>query len=97
MKVDHTCHVRRCVNPKHLRLATHKQNLENHNGANCNSKSGVRGVHWEPKRKKWIAQVRHNGSKLYLGGFTDMSDAESAVVAKRQELHTYNLKDREAN
>lgn len=41
--VDHLCFNRICVNPSHLRATTRKQNVENHQGANRNSATGVRG------------------------------------------------------
>lgn len=46
LDIDHKCHNKRCVRPAHLRTTTRKQNLENRQGANSQSKSGVRGVHW---------------------------------------------------
>lgn len=32
MEVTHACHVRRCVNPAHLRIATHRENLLERHG-----------------------------------------------------------------
>jgi hypothetical protein len=29
MDIDHTCHIRRCVNPEHLELVTHGDNMKN--------------------------------------------------------------------
>lgn len=29
MDIDHTCHIRRCVNPDHLELVTHGENMKN--------------------------------------------------------------------
>ena len=89
--VDHMCHNRLCVHPDHLRLATHKQNLENRAGAARNSKSGVRGVSWEPSRRQWHAQIGHNGRTRHVGWFTDIGEATAAVEAKRNELFTHNI------
>ena len=94
IEIDHTCHNKACVNPDHLREVTHKQNLENRSGAQNNSKTGVRGVSWHSKSNKWVAQVKHNGEQIYLGLFTSLEEAESAVVSKRNELHTHNDLDR---
>lgn len=94
MEVDHTCHNRGCVNPAHLRLATPKQNNENRAGANPNSKSGVRGVHWRKDTKRWQVTI-HCGPKMHHAGyFTELADAEQAAIAKRNELFTHNDRDR---
>lgn len=92
--IDHTCHNSSCVNPAHLRLATHKQNMENKLGAYSNSKSGVRGVSWNAWNKKWAATVKHNGRVRHLGYFAEIPDAAAVVLAARKELFTHNDADR---
>jgi hypothetical protein len=91
--VDHICHNRACVNPKHLRLATAKQNQENRSSANKNSKSGVRGVSWFKPHGLWQAAVGHEGRTVHLGYFKTVAEAEAAVVAKRNELFTHHNAD----
>jgi hypothetical protein len=81
-----------CVNPEHLRPVTQKQNVENRPGLAANNTSGVTGVYWH--RNRWMAEVKHNGSKHYVGRFTDIAEAEAAVIAKRNELFTHNDIDR---
>ena len=94
MSIDHVCHNRICVNPDHLRLATTKQNMENRPGAQRNSASGVRGVHWDKARKKWAAFVSHEGKSYSLGRFESIEDAEKAAIAGRNRLFTHNTLDR---
>lgn len=94
MLIDHICHNRACVNPSHLRLATGKQNMENRSGAMRNSKSGILGVHWRKSEQRWIGSVTHHGRQIHVGGFRDIKKAEAAVVAKRIELFTHNVRDR---
>lgn len=94
-EVDHRCHNRACVNPQHLNLVTRKQNMENQSGAHRNSKTGVRGVYIRGGRFK--ASMRHNGRTVHVGSFATLHEAESAVIAKRNELHTNNLSDRKAS
>lgn len=94
MQVDHTCFNRPCVKVDHLRLATHKQNQEHSSGAMSNSKSGIRGVYWSDARNKWVGEVGHNKKIVSAGGFATKEEAQDAVVALRNRLHTHNNKDR---
>lgn len=93
-EIDHRCHNTICVRPDHLRLATRKQNIENHSGPKKNCKSGIRGVARCSDSAKYRARVKHDGVEYHLGRFKDIRDAEAAVLAKRIELHTYNDRDR---
>jgi len=90
--IDHICHRRACVNPEHLRAVTYKQNQENL--SSFRGASGVRGVSWKKKDKRWQASVRHHGKYYHVGQFTDLAEAEAAVIAKRNELFTHNDADR---
>jgi hypothetical protein len=92
LEMDHVCHNRTCVNPEHLRLATRKQNLENHQGATIRNKLGVRNVML--KNGKYYVQVRHEGKSYYGGYFTDLEKAEEAAVQLRNRLYTHNDVDR---
>lgn len=92
--LDHICRTRHCVNPSHLRQVTQKQNMENRDSTNKNNTSGFRGVYWNKSSRKWRVEVTHHGKKVYLGQFNLKEEATQAVVAKRNELHTHNDKDR---
>lgn len=91
--IDHKCGTPRCVNPAHLRLATPKQNAENHRG-HSDSKLGVRGVSWSKRFRKYVATVQHFQKRHYVGSFHTLAEAEAAVIAKRNELFTHNDMDR---
>jgi hypothetical protein len=93
LTIDHryTC-PRNCVNPNHLRTATSKQNNENHAGPTIRNTSGVRGVTFE--KGCWRGRVIHNRVAIHVGKFSNLAEAEVAVIAKRIELHTYNDLDR---
>lgn len=94
MLVDHTCHNRKCVNALHLRLVTHKQNMENRQGAQTNSKSGVRGVFWDPRRSNWRGRVQHNNRNHYTASHSSIEAASEAVRLLRISLFTHNVLDR---
>ena len=92
--LDHINCTRMCVNPEHLRPVTRKQNAENLQGATVRSRSGVRGVFWDGKKKMWYPNVGHNG-KNYKGKLTDsIVEAEVEVKAMRNSLFTHNTLDR---
>jgi hypothetical protein len=95
--VDHLCFTPLCVRPSHLRLATNKQNHENRPGAQVNSKTGVRGVSWSKPCQKWRGRVKHFGVEHHVGVFDSVTEAEAAVIAKRNELYTHNSLDRRAS
>lgn len=94
LQLDHICHNRLCVNPAHLRPVTGKQNRENRQGAQSNSKTGVRGVMREGNR--FLARVRHNGQDFRAGTYTTVGEAAEAARLKRLELFTHSDMDRQA-
>lgn len=96
IQIDHRCHNQSCVRPDHLRLATHKQNMENLASARRISKSGIRGVSLDKRRSTWEVTVKHNGKRHYLGAFSSKDEAERTAIAKRNELFTHNDADRKA-
>lgn len=95
MEVDHLCWDRACVNPGHLRVVTHAQNLQNRPGAYSNSKTGVRGVTWDKRKGKWLAQARLNGKTHFLGLYEDMEGAGRVVTEWRREHMPCSIMDQE--
>jgi len=71
---------------ENLREATRSQN-------NCNTKisskntSGIKGVSWVEKFKKWRARIYVEKKMYHLGYFEDFEDAVKASKKARQELH----------
>jgi hypothetical protein len=62
-----------------LRIATTSMN--NANRAICrNNTSGRKGVTWNKQAGKWMAQIRVNGQRKYLGLFSDLDSAHAAYV-----------------
>jgi hypothetical protein len=93
MPLDHVCRVHQCVNPLHLRVVTHKQNLENR-APEGRGRSGIRGVVWISKSGRWRVQARHNYRRYVGGEFEDLAEAEQAAIALRNQLFTHNDADR---
>jgi hypothetical protein len=94
LEIDHICRVRDCVNPDHLRLATRNQNQENI-VAPTNSTTGVRGVTWGRRQRKWKVHAMHLGKTYHGGYFSSLADAERAAIALRNSLFTHNDTDRQ--
>lgn len=92
--IDHRCHNHACVNPRHLRAVTRKQNMENLTGAHSDSTSKVRGV-WQLPNGRWRAVVGHNYKTIHVGVFDTKEQAAQAVTAKRNDLFSCNDSDRE--
>jgi hypothetical protein len=69
-----------------LRIATLSQNGFNRQ-LNKNNKSGVKGVYWHSRNKKWIAQLKVNNTKIIFGSFSDIELAKIAINEARIKYH----------
>lgn len=76
-----------------LRLSDRKGNVCNV-GLRKDNTSGVKGVSWHRECGKWVAYVRHNGRKIYVGLFSELSDAADAVSEMRKSLHKDFARDK---
>lgn len=78
LMVDHIHAERKYDNRKeNLRLATPFQNQHNV-GTQKNNTSGVTGVSWNKRRKKWVARIMVNHKRICLGSFEEFDDAVKA-------------------
>lgn len=93
MQVDHTCHVRLCVNPSHLRLATHSENQQNRTGADSTSTTGFRGV--RRHRDKFQVRVQVDGVVHYGGDFSTVEAAAQAASALRRKYMPFSEMDKQ--
>ena len=50
------------------------------------TKSGLKGVHWDQSRGKWMARIKINGKHVFLGRFDTPEEAYEARKAA-QHLH----------
>lgn len=73
-----------------LRLATRGENLQNLRGPMSNSTSGLLGVCWDKRKKKWRAQIYVNRVHHHLGYFQDKQEAHAAYLRAKAELHPFS-------
>jgi hypothetical protein len=69
-----------------LRQANAAENARN-TGLRSTNTSGVKGVGWVKRRKKFQAQLRTPEGPVNLGMFGDLRQAEEAVNAAREQMH----------
>jgi hypothetical protein len=71
---------------ENLRSATQAENKRN-KALDARNKSGIKGVYWHYKAKKWIAKIRLNGKNKHLGTFSDLSLAQEFMELAREMVH----------
>lgn len=59
-----------------MRICTHAQNVKNASVRKDNT-SGVKGVNWNKRQKKWVARINLN-KRIQLGSFDTFDDAKEA-------------------
>lgn len=83
--VDHINKNRADNRKKNLRLCSHVENDRNR-GVYSSNTSGVTGVHYERKRKKWVASITYDGKRVFIGRFSNKADAITARLKREKEL-----------
>ena len=84
--IDHLCHNPACCNPAHLEAVTNQKNVARRKGAQVNSKTGVRGVHWREDAQKYRVLVESKGQTFHGGYFSNLDEADKAAQSLRAEL-----------
>ena len=69
-----------------LRMATKGGNTSN-TKVRRDSKSGLKGVYWSDKDKRWCATIRKDGRSAWLGGFYSAHEAAEAYDIAAIEIH----------
>lgn len=70
---------------KNLRDVSRKENCRNTCIPSHNS-SGIMGVSWHKRQKKWRAHIKHDGVYRHIGTFADLNDAITARKSAERDL-----------
>jgi len=84
IEVDHIDTLSNCI--ENLRPATHSQNGKNRKTPKNNT-SGVKGVSWHKRSKKWVVSIGVNWKRKALGYFDDLDLAELVSIEARNKYH----------
>lgn len=90
IQVDHINHNTLDNRKSNLRLVTAAQNAQNKNGARKDSTSGLRGVTWSERDKRWRAQITLNRKAIHLGSFKDKEEANRVVTEARAKYMPFS-------
>lgn len=85
-EVDHRDGNRLNCRRANLRVATHAENCRN-TALRRDNTSGVRGVSWHRRDKRWSAQISINGKWNFLGEYRELADAKAAYASAAKKLH----------
>jgi hypothetical protein len=70
-----------------LRLCTNAQNLRNHTRAPKHSTTGITGVSWHKRDKRWRAYIKVNDKNVHLGYYKTIEEA--IAVRRAAELQYF--------
>lgn len=69
-----------------LRVCTHSMNMGNRS-SNKDSCSKYKGVYYHKVNRKFVSELNYGGNRIYLGSFTDETEAAKAYDIKAKELY----------
>jgi hypothetical protein len=71
---------------ENLRDVSQTENNRNRRNQS-NNKTGICGVYWYTRGKKWRAEIKVGGKQIHLGYFTDKAEAAAARKAAEQKYN----------
>lgn len=83
--IDHKDRNRLNNRKRNLRIATRSENGIN-KGIQSNNLSGVAGVSYYKSRDRWVAEIKFEGKKIWIGQFRKKEDAIVARLNKELEM-----------
>ena len=84
LMVDHINHRPNDNRKENLRLCDKRQNAWN-TDVSCTNISGCKGVYYNKRKKRWIAEIIYDNQKIYLGSFTNKEDAIAARLSANEK------------
>jgi hypothetical protein len=88
-QLDHRSGVKDDNRIDNLREASNAENQQNL-GKNINNTSGFTGVTYDKRSGKWMARIKKDGKRIFLGSFNTPELAYAAYLKAKSELHTFN-------
>lgn len=86
LEIDHINGVRNDNSWTNLRLVTRRQNNQNM-GLSRRNVSGVKGVSWNSRAGKWLANIKTKDRRVHLGYYSTVEEAAAARKAGEQAYH----------
>jgi len=77
------------IHESNLRKCTHAQNHQNE-GLRSDSTSGVTGVSFIKRSKKWLAYINVENKRIRLGQFETFDEAVAARIQAKKNYHTFH-------
>lgn len=72
-----------------LNIVTNLENTQNTN-IRKDSSSGVKGVNYSKRYKKWCSRIQYNNKRIHLGFFDDFEEAVRVRKEAEKKYHKYN-------
>lgn len=86
-EVDHQFGIHDDNRWEEIRKASPSENGQNRRVAKRGTTSGLLGVYWDKKRKRWVAQLVLHRKKLFVKFFKDKYEAHQAYLDAKVRFH----------